>query len=848
MDRRRFVKSVGCAGTLAAATQLPAGASCMDEMMRISQNRPSAHGMGYVVLDKDKSFVEQVTQDNTIYEIRYDFDLEGQTKEIPAGCVLKFEGGCLKNGTLSADGTLLANAWGFVDVLFAEGTVLDFTCQINVPNENTKEFLERILALKPKNSDNPTIFNFNSALPYTWEGTLRVDRRNVKFTGGGTIQGHIYIGLTEDDYIIAKSSWVKNHQNIAFENLTFNKYDKVDIDSISMYIRNNASPDNIDDIAISLCNINHVKIANCFFENVPFPIVIPPNTKYISGKPIIQQCVRRVNICNCDFEMCHTAVYAKGSSDNVLEYGDLEFCFNNVYPYVYGMNIKNIDGFKCYNNVFNRSVNDNNGFVGVNIKAEGCFMQVCNNGFYGESNQNSLLIKNPVSLTLCGNGFYAQHSLEGTLYDAGREGCVRIEVDSAHYVNGCVITNNLFSSVYALPILINDKKIRGLVIDGNTISDSITNMYKRTLYFVPNGIAANGSEKLQSNYKGQYFYAHKNLLELRMDAITAYHQNRSTYNSKGLSYIDMTDSYNGKQYRIMGMSKCKPVTAVTFKYNLSSGGKHTYMFDGRYFEVDYGTDLNKTSALSTMKSKIDGMFSHKFSTSIIAGILWIVGKETSTEVYSPFIEMGEGAEVLDVLYQNLGYRVKLYDKDNKNIFNKTDYLNAIDSGSSDKIVVSSGKAFVQKCLKQDDKNFTIQLLDAPAGFSEFYLLDDTYFAKMDDSVSTNDTLSAIIALCYSDRYSVSGKTLTSKTANEEYSKLYAPYAWYYQVTQHVVDVEYTTPDGIKYNPTSDSYNDNGASGGRPTGVRTGFCYFDTTIGKPIWWNGTDWVDNAGATV
>ncbi|MBR4931375.1 MAG: hypothetical protein IKZ00_11315, partial [Bacteroidaceae bacterium] len=100
MDRRRFVKSVGCAGTLAAATQLPAGASCMDEMMRLSQNRPSAHGMGYVVLDKDKTFAEQVTQENTIYEIRYDFDLGRQTILIPKKCIFKFEGGSIGNGTI----------------------------------------------------------------------------------------------------------------------------------------------------------------------------------------------------------------------------------------------------------------------------------------------------------------------------------------------------------------------------------------------------------------------------------------------------------------------------------------------------------------------------------------------------------------------------------------------------------------------------------------------------------------------------------------------------------------------------------------------------------------------------
>ena len=28
----------------------------------------------------------------------------------------------------------------------------------------------------------------------------------------------------------------------------------------------------------------------------------------------------------------------------------------------------------------------------------------------------------------------------------------------------------------------------------------------------------------------------------------------------------------------------------------------------------------------------------------------------------------------------------------------------------------------------------------------------------------------------------------------------------------------------------------------------GYLYFDTTLGKPIWWNGTAWVDATGATV
>ena len=62
-------------------------------------------GMGYVILRQDKTFAEQVTKANTIYEIRYDFDLGGEEVEIPNNCVLKFEGGSLSNGTVIGNNT-----------------------------------------------------------------------------------------------------------------------------------------------------------------------------------------------------------------------------------------------------------------------------------------------------------------------------------------------------------------------------------------------------------------------------------------------------------------------------------------------------------------------------------------------------------------------------------------------------------------------------------------------------------------------------------------------------------------------------------------------------------------------
>jgi hypothetical protein len=43
--------------------------------------------------------------------------------------------------------------------------------------------------------------------------------------------------------------------------------------------------------------------------------------------------------------------------------------------------------------------------------------------------------------------------------------------------------------------------------------------------------------------------------------------------------------------------------------------------------------------------------------------------------------------------------------------------------------------------------------------------------------------------------------------------------------------------------------DAGVSASRPTQELTvGQPYFDTTLGLPIWWNGTDWIDSAGTVV
>lgn len=41
---------------------------------------------------------------------------------------------------------------------------------------------------------------------------------------------------------------------------------------------------------------------------------------------------------------------------------------------------------------------------------------------------------------------------------------------------------------------------------------------------------------------------------------------------------------------------------------------------------------------------------------------------------------------------------------------------------------------------------------------------------------------------------------------------------------------------------------NGVTGSRPTSSILGQYYFDTTLGRPVWWDGSTWVDADGTPV
>lgn len=74
-------------------------------------NPDAFSGVGYKILRKNivdgKNVLTQamVNDANTIYEIRYNFDLNGATIIVPDGCILSFKGGSLSNGVIEGNNT-----------------------------------------------------------------------------------------------------------------------------------------------------------------------------------------------------------------------------------------------------------------------------------------------------------------------------------------------------------------------------------------------------------------------------------------------------------------------------------------------------------------------------------------------------------------------------------------------------------------------------------------------------------------------------------------------------------------------------------------------------------------------
>lgn len=176
------------------------------------KDRNNSNGMAYKYLRKTKNMIlsqSDFNKANTIYEIRYDFDLNGNTISIPDNCELKFVGGSLKNGTINGNiiNDYIKPEWfsakgdGYTDDTKAIQTIINLNPK-KIVFPNNKTFLVSNLyisnSLKIEGNGSTLLFNTDCYTTINYHINISSNVSNIEWTSSSPRISKIYISNTSD--------------------------------------------------------------------------------------------------------------------------------------------------------------------------------------------------------------------------------------------------------------------------------------------------------------------------------------------------------------------------------------------------------------------------------------------------------------------------------------------------------------------------------------------------------------------------------------------------------------------------------------------------------------------------
>lgn len=228
-------------------------------------------GKGYKVLEKNIQTVGGVKKNiltavmlseaNTIYEIRYDFDLDGNEISIPEECVLKFNGGSFSNGSITSTKAYIDASVGIFENIEIKYGIT--SCSIDVHSSMYSNSSSRI-----------DIINLINICPDG--GTIVLDKdcdylisKKCKISKSINIDGRNHILYTKN---ISNNRTlgmfdIQNCDSFVLRNLVIDGSINVSFDSDNFPVVNNKGVCT-DDYFIFTKNVRYVEIDKCRFKNI----------------------------------------------------------------------------------------------------------------------------------------------------------------------------------------------------------------------------------------------------------------------------------------------------------------------------------------------------------------------------------------------------------------------------------------------------------------------------------------------------------------------------------------------------------------------------------------------------
>lgn len=314
--------------------------SSYDLVEEVVADKAPGDGMGRIILRKDKTFAEQLTQENTIYVIRYDFELD-ENITIPANCVLQFEGGSI-SGEHTITGQNTGIEAGLVKIF---GTNVTLGGSWNVAEAYPEWFGAKGDGVTDDTDCISDLFKVFSCAYFSPDKVYCI-KKQLSIDGSFTICGNGFSSIIR----ISDNGAIKcddNHfntidiHNLRIENyldtgyaLYFKKYEEVNppkpildaipnlsLENVYFYHRNNAHVD-IDSVTIFLHGIREGNITNCYFKGdgtlCGTSIELTGNAPS-KGK---KYNTANINIANCHFTWANTFIYAHAETGADAPYMD----------------------------------------------------------------------------------------------------------------------------------------------------------------------------------------------------------------------------------------------------------------------------------------------------------------------------------------------------------------------------------------------------------------------------------------------------------------------------------------------------------------------------------------------
>lgn len=749
------------------------------------KNRDNTNGMGYIILRKNKSFAEQVTKENTIYEIRYKFDLNGTEVTIPENCILKFEGGSLNNGTLTGNNTT---------IIADRIKIFNIDIQIN-GTWNIEEAYPEWYGAINNNKDIDSAPAFNAIInqtpfvriilkpggEYGAFSTIILKNKDFEF---GTLVSNSTNHVVSSN---AVSTIYGNHENSILKFKTGESVDGVLIHGIDIYKRwkFRFRGDCIQAINVTGFINSTIKNVNCFYGNVGFHVSIKEGVYGGFGYNTLSNCKFYANYYGCiirSYDWIQSTENRRFYWMNANYWTSCYFSFN-----CFG-------GFRC---VGAYSL-ENNNFVSCIFESNG--KELDEEGYPKYSDDQQRIYG--VLMDGCGYGIT---TFDNCYFEINQYRGTKPEEMSLAETNEDTSTNLKIQAD-----IIN--KGANITIKNSCFNYGITPIVCDGDYYIPINIENcdfKSGHQHSKTYKSDYIILIRN-------------NNNANAIKDSRSFINIKTSNLGSHWNEQGLIKvlnCPNGDFGFLRINIDTPNFIAKKGDANSLPLEY------------KECNIFGSPNNLIFTSIPKR-----GNENPT---LPNVSGLRGFQFYNTALQKPFY------------WNGTKWVDAINNNFT-------------------ITNITWNLYCRIGYFNISPNKDFSWCSCRISAISTQSPINLVLSILYNNdnlMYSLSGddaKNLCSIAVSKEidskrYIEVKIKASSLFNVEYFDVDLQFTRElsevksDG---NFTQDAYllykkGSSGNTNNRPLNLKDfdkGFDYFDTTLNKPIYWDGTKWVDATGTNV